>query len=198
MYNHAFARQSLFLRGLDCSEHNFELFHANESSTWPDTKSEEVGDEPFVVGTKSFFFCHSSECIDDASIGVWATHESSLDYISRASNYCSNETSHKTCGEMKLNAFLHWCVLEKHLLELIVAGHFSNINTYVSYNVRLDSSVESKEPFISINVSINSIWWWHLSTWSYFSCKGLHSDLDNVLLRELDFELYLPLGLQRR
>lgn len=128
---------------------NLNLFHCYETSARPNTKSHKVRDESLIESLWSFVFHHACEGMNHSSIGVWATHKSSLYYISWTSDYGCYEASHKSSSEMHQCTILHSGVLLKHLLELIIACHLTNVNADISNDIRLNSSVESESSFIS-------------------------------------------------
>lgn len=185
----------LLLKNRGPNKIKLDFFHWNKSSYRPKTESEEVWYETFIEGHWTFFLKHSCHATNNTIVRIWTTHKSSFADISRACHYCRYETCHKTTNEMEKGWVWNSSVHQKHLLELIIACHLTNIHTNVSEDVWLDTSIETKESLISKNLLVNFHWSWHfLSTRSNFSSHWLHSDLDNVLYSFLLIFCYITIG----
>lgn len=108
-------------------------------------------------------------------------HHSCFYNVKRRSKTASCETSHECTNKVKHHCVRYLCVLQKHLLILVIRCNFSSVNDWISHKVWYDSYPQSCYPISSNGLLITVNGSCVLDLWRISRPGlGLESNFDDV------------------
>jgi hypothetical protein len=138
---------------LDDGEHvALDLLVGDEHGDVPGGETHEVRDEALVEGAEAVGLEGARNAVNHTC--VLASHHSGLGDIERRPKDASSEASHGSAKDMQGHAITHTCVLQDHLLVLIVGGDFGSVDHRVTEDVGDDTDPEATEAASLIGLTV--------------------------------------------
>ena len=131
-----------------------DLFIYNKHYNVPRANPHEVGDEAIVESEDAIVSDSLHDTVYDALVGHVPTHHACLNHVKGRTKARGSEPSEEATSEVQKDVVGEMCVLQEHLLVLVVGCDLRSVNDGVPQDIRDDSEPQSLNSFVLDDLAV--------------------------------------------